>query len=70
MSIFRPGKAEELVCVTSSGGGRGSGRGSSMDTENSRDMDNNRDSTGTRNNMVQGGVADGTPYRRLCLEKK
>ena len=41
-----------------------------MDTDNNMGMDNNMDSTGTCNNMVQGGVADGIPYRILYLEKK
>ena len=62
--FFRYPSFMPAICVTSNDGGRDSGKGSSMDT------DNNMDSTGTCNNMVQDGVADGIPYRLLYLEKK
>jgi len=44
-----------VISVITNDGDRDNSKGSSMDT------DNNRDSTGMRNNMVQGGVADGIP---------
>jgi hypothetical protein len=53
-----------VILVTSNNGDRDSKEGSN------RERDNNRGSTGMCNNMVQDGVADGIPYRRLYLEKK